>query len=581
MIRKKYIIRLLLLLLFSIEKSIIAKQKLTFEKNIEKAEELILKKDFITASTIIKKNLKEFKNDKNVPQAKYLLALCEFYMNNLDNAKSIFLDIIQSKKNKETLFYAKFYLSFILAKEKNYKESINYLKEIIKKKYFINVDKNLLKRYFASFAEEISILEEMIDIFNFDEKIQELIWEEINKIRIDDRNFDNFNSLVKNFSLIPIEYKNLKKKPSKKKDTYNIVVFHSIDENNYENYRNEASFCRGIDFADYLLQEEENIKNKFSIHFIKLSTDDELNEKLKKLENLSIDCIFFLANADFIRIVSDFSSKENIPLIDFVSTDTCVIKNNYYHFLIHTTLLTFCKKIKSILELENENFNNFKVIIIDSFDEAKNLKERKFLIEDLKNLNNDIKIDTIYLNNNKASTLINKFARYQKKKEEELIDEITIFSEATHIIFLENNKFIHTTILSLLNGLKNFKVKIIFTKEVSAKINDLESLLNFKSYHFISAILKKKNIELEINHLFKEFSKRYEKNIFNEEAMIGYFLSKFIIESMVRLGEKFILEFFEGEINLDDVGKIKYDFFRDNQAIEILELSKEEYKKIF
>lgn len=567
--------KILLILIISIyglkTTSLHAKKIIKCKKEMKKADDHI-KEDQLQEASIILQEIIEKTTEKSLAiSANYKLALSEYYQGKREVARKLFLDLLDEEDNDENIFYIFTYLALISAEEHNYLDALKKIKQALTKKKIENQDKNLFERIIKKFENKIDLLGELMDLLKENEELVEIVWNEINAIPLEKRNFVVFNSLAEKFSKIPSEYKFFKNRKTIYKDQYSIVVFHSIE--NDEGLEN--SFSRGIDFANYIYEnsDEEVLKNKFSIHYIKINDSENLQKIIDSLENQPIDCIIFLGDKIFLKEINIFSEKRKIPLIDFVSVDISAIGNNPHHFFVNTSF----DRITSLAInfFRNENLQNEKIVIINSEKDLSVIKND--FVNRLKKWDKcDFKI--IQIDNAKASAIMNNFLKFQKKLIEETSEDIQNLAEANYVVFLINDNFATTTVINTLSGLRNYKAKIIFLADIFEEFIDIDNLIKFNSFFIVNEIIN--TTSAQIKDLEQKFSKRYNQNIFNKSAIIGYLITKFIIEAMVKEGTNFLIAFFDNEINLSDIGKLKYGYCKDNQAIKILKLDKNSYEPL-
>lgn len=306
------------------------------------------------------------------------------------------------------------------------------------------------------------------------------------------------------------------------------------------------------------------------INIITAMNNPELNEELKKENNINIICKDIFYKEGILEILENKKEKINYIIIDYNLPGEIEL-NNLFDFIKETD-----EKIKIILTIKKENkinIDNKKIIKIfyKNNINLNYLKNYNNIIIENKNINNkNNKINNIekilFFGDDqvgKSMTILN-IAYYLKNKNNKILI-IEIKKENKNIYYLFNKKINNNTIRKENKLIKN---NIVFKKLNKKEIKDIKNIINYKkikkqkfnskkliiNYKKISnKIFKNKKNEIILKNNFKNLDKNLDyifiknlinlKNIKNLEKSYNYILIKINIKNNSEKNKKIVKKF--------------------------------------
>jgi outer membrane protein assembly factor BamD (BamD/ComL family) len=301
-------------------------------------------------------------NNPFVEYASFFYALSAYHADQKELAKNMLMQISQKYPDWEDVGEARLWLAKIYFEENEFSQAFEALKLIRNKE--LQEDAQLMKREYLNKIEDINQLKELHENNPADKDVALALAEKIRAQPLVEKDQQLMQTLVKQFNLDPERYQPQKIGESEFKDIYNIAVllpFFTEEINKGRGVSNQfvVDLYEGIHIGYKKLLQEGVSVNIFAYD---TRRDSATTAKLLNLDEMkSMDIIIGPLYPVPSRLVSDFSQKNRINMINPISNNSQVIGNNPYSFLFRPSYETQARKAA---EFASQEFDNKNSIII-------------------------------------------------------------------------------------------------------------------------------------------------------------------------------------------------------------------------
>ncbi len=535
------------------------------------------------------------KNDIYTPYALFYYALTCYYIGEIDHSESLFNYLKQNYENWEQIDEVLYWLIKIKFENKDYLyaiETINNIKEIKEKRVLYKNENIYFKRRISDYRK--NYLEELLELKKHfliniespnylkkillenpkDEMVKEILCKRIIKDPFIDFNNPWTIEVIKKFKLDIHKYDPFNSLKSLKKKFYNVAIMLPFFYENISSNNNEfINLYKGINLAF------ENLKNEgIEINLFAYDTKNNLKvvkNLLDQKEFESMDLIIGPLFPKTVKLVANYAKEKQINMINPLSYNNELIKDNPFVFLFKSSLET--QAIKAAEYFANKNDDIKKIGVIYSSDE-KDLKKAKIFkkyIEKYTGKKVELMLELTQL---QSKAFLGKFrdSKDKHKKTEKQLEEEeknkAIFDDITHLYVATNDKLIVGTIFAIIE-MRNIKPLIIgHQKWLEYKTVDFDKIQKMGV-----VLISPEYIDYEGSKI-KNFRINYYKKygeLPDLYSCIGYEVMDYFCTALYKYGI-----YFQKEWNIEKASegklfeKIRFNKFHDNQELKIFTLKK-------
>lgn len=293
--------------------------------------------------------------------ASFFYALASYRDGKMYQAKNMFLQILEKYSGWEKIEEVRYWLGNIYFEESQYELALQQIEKISNLELDKQASEMALK--FLSQVESMTKLKELLEKFPESRSVAKAIADKINEQPIITRDVDLFNQLMEDYNLNDV-YDMAAPTNSIKKESYKVAVLLPFMYDQYKTSNNQKNFVlelyEGIQLALEHLEEKG-----VSIELFAYDTEKSLvktREILKKEELKGMDLIIGPLYSGPIEQVSKFAFDNRINMVNPVSSNSKIISNNPFSFLLLPSLETQGMKAA---QFANKQFmgNGKKVLI--------------------------------------------------------------------------------------------------------------------------------------------------------------------------------------------------------------------------
>ncbi|CAN5445426.1 hypothetical protein BH23BAC1_BH23BAC1_06390 [soil metagenome] len=298
-------------------------------------------------------------NNPFVEYASFFYALSAFHADQKDIAKNMLLQISQKYPNWEDVGEARLWLAKIYFEEGEYTQAFEALKTIRKKE--LQEDAQLMKKVYLHEIEDLNKLKEIQENNPADKDVALALAEKIRVQPLVDQDQKLMQSLVEQFKLDPEKFQPQKIGETLFKEIYNIGVFlpfFTVEISKGRNVSNQfvVDLYVGIQLGYKRLLQEGISVNLFAYD---TRRDSATTARLLNLDEMkSMDLIIGPLYPVPSRLVSEFSQRNRINMINPISNNSQVIGNNPFSFLFRPSYETQGRKAAEFAAKEFANKNS-------------------------------------------------------------------------------------------------------------------------------------------------------------------------------------------------------------------------------
>ncbi|MCP3659904.1 MAG: amino acid ABC transporter substrate-binding protein [Bacteroidetes bacterium] len=560
----------------------------------KKGKSLYNEKKYYDAKEIFEQLIDPIRKDNiYAPYALFYCALINYNLGELNDSRYFFEYLKDRYSDWEQINEVIFWLAKINFENKKYLSAIkiiNEIKEINQKKVYFkkgnlvfkrSIKKNKrifleelikLKKYYLINADTPLPLQKILEKYPKDELTKDIL---AKRIALDPFiNLENpwSQNIIKKFNLNIAKYDLFYNLKSIKKKSYNIAVMLPFFCDSILKKGNTfvLNLYKGINLA------LENLRNqglKINLYCYDTKKNTEIVNKLlqqKELETMNL--IIGPLYPNTVNIVADFAKEKRINMVNPLSYNSDLAKNNPFVFLFKPSSET--QAYKAIEYIYEDKMKEKKIGIIHSSNK-KDLKKallfKKYIEKDQ---NNTIDL-MMELDDIQAQLFLRKFRNNKdhKKTEKQIEEEEkqkAIFDNITHLYVATNNKLIIGSILAIIEMRKIKPVIIGHQKWLEYKSVDFGKIQKYKILLIAPEFI---NYNKNKIHKFRlKYYKKYQE-LPDLYSCIGYEIMNYFGNALEKYGIYFQKEWNNKEVAETKIfEKVSYNKFRDNQEIEILTL---------
>jgi len=506
--------------------------------------------------------------------ASFYFAMAAYQSNKIPLAKSMWLQITEKYPEWNKMDEVNYHLSKINYENQNYFQGLLYSYRIEGR--YLKGQAREMKRLFFSKIEDHELLLQLFEENPNDPDIAKFLAYSIDKLPLQQKDFELLRKLVKEFRLDPVEF-NVVEVKSEIKDNYKVAVLLPFMFDDLKPIRGRSSNRFILDIYEGIkLAHQKLIDDGMKIELYAYDTRKETARTIMILQQQDLrgmDVIIGPLYPGPSKLVTEFAYQHRINLINPISNNSEVIGNNPYSFLYNPTSESMARTAAEYVSanLQNKNvviyygegrkdsvlaFNYMKLIARDSFN--------ILFIEKIERDNTQRIFETLAATYEVPDSL-------DIDENRDFLDILVIKPDSIgHVLVASDQGFIASNIISALRT-RGDTIQVIGSEDWLD--------LHFANYNVMEQMgiwfLAPNHIE-ENNpfySLFKEDYTRLNFTVPSRNATIGYDLMLFIGNGFRYFGKYFQTSAHEKSF-LKGWIKVGYDYRNgnDNQAIPIIKL---------
>ncbi len=485
-------------------------------------------------STVVNKN-EEY--DDICAYSLFFLAMIEYKKSNMYNSGKLFERVLEYP-NWNKVDNVLIWLADICFRQDKYVDALEYLGKV-KDKSLENYKKNMKDKYITPYissnAANSCILRYPNDKFIFNNWIKKQKHADIVERR------PWIVSWLEECGYVKTKRNTLK---FQKKDTYNVAVFLPLNSENIDSASAKYfDLYKGIEYA----LEQSEYKN-INVKLYDTQLPQWSLRKILQLEEMkNVDFIVGIFG-NSLNVISDFSKKNKINMIEIESSQLSHLGKNRYGYLMQSSGITQAHyaAMSLIKHFRISHEDNIVVVSSTSKDDIEQVDAFKstLLLHEYSNV-----VDVIL--DSKRNKEIVFYAREQQKNKQKLKENkkgedsdivlvetteqdeiIKHINNATHVYVATNNALVLTNLISLLQTDRTNN-PLMFCSHDFLETVDINSLLNQNIYFLTSSFIdySLENVKVFINTFHEKF-----KHYPNKLAFYGFDLMNFVIKQLNDFG---------------------------------------------
>lgn len=355
----KYLIIIIIISSNLLAKQVEAQSSGSIQKSYRNGKELFNAEKYELAMQTFSPLTRPGSNNPFVEYASFFYALSAYHSDQKELAKNMLLQISQKYPNWEDVGEARLWLAKIYFEENDYNQAFETLKTIKNKE--LQEDAQVMKNAYLNEIEDINELKKIQESNPADKDVALALAEKIREQPLVDQDQQLMQSLVKQFNLDTERFQPQKIGESEIKEIYNIAVllpFFTDEIANGRSVNNQfvVDLYEGIQLGYKRLLQEGVSVNMFAYD---TRRDSATTAKLLNLDEMkSMDLIIGPLYPVPSRLVSEFSQRNRINMINPISNNSQVIGNNPYSFLFRPSYETQARKAADFAAKEFTNKNS-------------------------------------------------------------------------------------------------------------------------------------------------------------------------------------------------------------------------------
>lgn len=498
-------------------------------------------------------------------------ALSNYRCDKKGEAKDILEGLIKKNSSWRNINEVLYWLAIVSFEEKNYIKALHCLKEMEatdKDKEDIEV----LELNYLNQCSDIEILKTAFRDYPNDLFIAKVLINKFSNAPLYQRDVDLLRILSTNFGLETDDRTKISKIVCDKRESYNIAVFLPLFVEQMQVGDSDSDFVfdfyRGLVLAAKKL-EEEGIRVNLCIYDTKRDSTHTA-ELLSKEEMLSMDLIVGPLYPETIPLVSEFSEKNEIPMINPLSENLELLEKNPFFYLFQPSIQTKAK-CAARYTLHHLSSSSKIGIVYSSTSKSDIIAANAY--KDFIEQNSSFKVSVVIpVQENDCSAFLNFYVNRDKAGYNCSNYKYPTLDGITHLYVPSKNEIVARSVISAVE-IMNSKMNIIAD----------ESWFNYNSIGLDQFV--KLNIVF-ISPTYIDYSKNaiydFRVKYFDEFSLlptvysiIGYELLILFARMLNLHGSAFLTSLIKGdEYSMEIFEKIKYCFSNDNQYVPIIGIDK-------
>lgn len=352
------------------------------EENYLKAKDYFKRGEYTFAIEYFRNLAKEDSDNKFKAYASFYYGLASYKDGQLNAAKSMWLQMTEKNKKWKSIRDVYYWLSVVYFDESSWSNAILYAKKSKLPEAETLIENRLNQ------LPDVSQLEKLHYQFPDDKNVAVVLANNLLLVPISTRNITLLGNLIDKFDLDSNRYLNNNIGESQKKDKYKVAVllpfmFEGLNKPN-RTVRNKfvMDLYHGIEEAVSELNIEKTVIELYAYdtRMDSLQTTNLLLKQELKSMDLIIGPLFPIPNS----LVSDFSFKNKINVINPLSTSSETVGNNPYSFLFKSSVETnaLVAAQLAIDSIENKNamvfYENNAKDSVNAYTYAQRIQEEGF-----------------------------------------------------------------------------------------------------------------------------------------------------------------------------------------------------------
>ena len=549
-------------------------------------------------------------NSEVVRFASYYYAVSAFESGDANLSKSMFLQIQQKFPQWDVQPEVNFWLAFLAANENDAEATFNYLREIPRnakaeevESLKFNViqsidDVNRLEYLLRGNPDEVSIASRLVEVI----LSQDVADQDIDRLKELQENFDlKLNLLIEGIDSSP------------KKAVYNVGLFLPFNyrDDSVSLVRLESNWAvrmqRGVEIAVEQLQEAGT-----SVNLITIDTRDRqarLKDILATGQCDDLDLIIGPVMQGAVRTATNFAKEKKINLINPLSSNSEILKDNPYAFLYNPSNETIAVKAaeyaaehfshnknvavfysgigdkpRADLYKELIEKDSFKVAIFEGIRPQESVKiQQLFTDEEEVEKDSLIVADMLAEMNSLREAEVEDWEIYNERDFYE--DSLMIRPDSIGHIFVASD--ISSHVASAMSGIESREDTIYFI--TSSKFLNAESSVSFDQLDRLDAVMIGANYMDYTTEEVQEFRIKYVDTFLSSpvreerlgDAYLGYDIMMTYGKLLGEYGKYFQIglkrrRFIEGQLT----EKFNYQFSNDNKYVPVLKFKDTQVIKV-
>lgn len=502
---------------------------------------------------------------------KFYLALSNYHCDKKEEAKEILESLAKNNISWGNLKDVWYWLAIVYFEEKDYLKALHFLKKVeITDKDKENIEG--LEFYYLDQCSDIEILKVAFRDYPNDFSIAKILINRFSSSPLSHRDVDLLRVLSVNLGLETDDRTKISRMICEKKESYNIAVFLPIFVEQMQVGESDSDFVfdfyRGLVLAVKKL-EEEGILVNLCVYDTKRDAKHTA-ELLSKEEMLSMDLIVGPLYPETIPLVSEFSEKNEIPMINPLSENLELLEKNPFFYLFQPSIQTKAK-CAAMYTLKNLDPNSKIGIVYSSTSKSDIIAANvyKNFIEQ----NSSFKVSVVIpVQEKDCSAFLSFYISKDKAGYNCSNYKYPTLDGITHLYVPSKNEIVARSVISAVD-IMGSKMNIIAD----------ESWFNYNSIG-LDQVIKLNIVFISPTYInynenaIHDFRRRY----FDEFSLlptvysiIGYELLILFGRMLNLHGSAFLASMIKGdEYNMEIFQKIKYHFSNDNQYVPIIGIDK-------
>ncbi|ELR70047.1 hypothetical protein C900_04417 [Fulvivirga imtechensis AK7] len=545
------------------------------------AKELFNNGKYSLAMEAFKSLTQANENNPFAPYASFYYAVAAYREGYPPVAKNMFLQIRDRFPSWSRMNEVNFWLGKIYFENEEYNQGLNVLKSIRDKAF--QDDIRNLKYHTFSGIEKVERLKELYKNNADDRVIAEVLAKNIASQTLINQDQELLDELIRKFDLDKAGLSVVKVEKSVFKDKYRVAVLFPFLMNRLEpNDRKKVNQLvldtyHGIQLAiDSLKAQDINIE----LYAYDTRGDSTVTAKiLEKDELKSMDLIIGPLFPDARAVVQQFSFRHKINMINPLSSDSDIVGNNPYSFLLNPSNETVGRKTADYIEKKARNKNciifygetrNDSVLAIAYKQRIESYGFKVAIMKEIKKRNSRQILDLLLISDEKIKEATSEEGR----------SNLTIAQDSIgHIFVASDNDLISAKVMSAVET-RGDSIMVV------GSVNWLDlPAINYEAYQRLGVVLYAPLYIPKETEAYEAFRSKYVKKHKvppSRTAEIGYDLMKFLGHSLHKYGKYFQLGW-NKEYLMDGYLTIGYCYHQsqDNEVVPMLTFGDEGLKVVY
>lgn len=334
-----------------------------YERSYKNGKDLYDLEKYALAMEALKPLTRQEAGNPYTEYASFYFALSAFKEGQSNMAKDMFLQISQKYPNWENLDEVYYWLSTIYFDQGAYDQALKASAKI--KNNSKNKDVSEMKSHFLNEINDLEILKELLQQNPYDADVAKVLAKKLSERPVLGKNTQLLDFLISEFKLDKEKYKSSGLKASVKKNEYNVAVFFPFMNEELDQERNVRANQFVLDTYHGIQLAVEELKNEgknITLHAYDTKRDSLTTARfLREPEIKQMDLIIGPLYPVTSKLVSDFTYKHKINMLNPLSNNSEVIGGNPMSFLFKPSLET---QAKVAAEYASANFSGNKNVMI-------------------------------------------------------------------------------------------------------------------------------------------------------------------------------------------------------------------------